>query len=204
MNPTESPPPRKRRWLRYLLWTLLAFVLLNILAWVGIMLLMTYTHILEVQFVSAKYDGGVEFLGTRSSEQSPTTYYGVRVKNGNDQPISSNCPLVLHWQGHTLPVHSVTPDILRGIGIAVDPQEYKGPEWKIGFIGGGEQNRDYGIEFHMRDDRIVEFYARHNGTAPCPFQMSNGDQTPVTFPLSQNQLERAFGQPKEVTWFWGH
>jgi hypothetical protein len=204
MSPVESPLLPNAGGSATSYGTLLAFVLLYILGGIGIVAVMTYTHLLEVQFVSAKYDGGIEFIGTRKDEHSPTTYFSVRVKNGNDQPITSDCPLVLHWQEHVLPVHTVTPEILRAAGIAVKQPDYKGPEWRHGFVGGGEQNQGYGIEFHMRKDRIVEFYARHNSSAPCPFQLSNGDQSPVTFPLSQDQLERAFGQPKEVIWFWGH
>jgi hypothetical protein len=186
------------------LWALVAFVLLGILGWLGIMVAIDCTHSLDVQFVSAKYDGGVEFIGDRSDEHSQTKYFSVRVKNKNDQPVTSDCPLVLHWQEHALPLHRVTPEVLRAMDVAVKGMDYRGPEWKIGFLGGGDQNQDFGIEFHMRDDRIVEFYARHNSSAPCPFQLSKGDQPPTTFPLSDEQLEKAFAQPIEITWFWGH
>ena len=179
-------------------------VLLSILSWLGTMLGMNSPHFLEVQFVSAKYDGGVEFLGTRNHERSPTTFYSVRVKNGNDQPITPDCSVVLHWQEQVIPVHTMTLEVLRAVGIAVSQPDYKGPEWKHGFVGGGDQNRDFGIEFYMREGRIVEFYARHNSSAPCPFQLSKGNQPPVAFPLFEEQLERAFGKPREITWFRGH
>ncbi len=200
--PSVSPP---RKWLRYRLWILLVCVLIAVpCGWFAINMVVTGGHLLEVQFVHAKYNGGVEFIGTRNDEASPITYYSVRIEKGNDQPITSDCPLVLHWQGQSFPVHTITPEILRAIGVVVHQPDYKGPEWKLGFVGGGDQNRDFGIEFHVRKDRIVEFYARHNSSAPCPFQLSRGDQPPVAFPFSKDQLERAFGQPREVTWQWGH
>ena len=174
------------------------------IALIGIMMATLGCNQLGSQYVNAKYDGGMQFIGKRSDEKSPTTYFSVRVKNENDEPITSDCPLVLHWKGNIVPVHSITPEILDAIGVAVASPDYKGPEWKFGFIGGGDQNRDYAIEFHLRNDRLVEFYARHNSSSPCPFQLSSRDQPPVPFPLSESQLETAFGKPKSVTWFTGH
>lgn len=200
----ESPPPRKRRWQRIAVWTLVVFVLLGILGWLGIMVAIDNTHLLEVQFVSARYNGGVEFLGNRDNEQSPTKYFSVRVKNGNGQPITSDCTVVLHWQEQAISIHRMTSSDLQSLGIVVKQPDYKGPEWKHGFVGGGDQNRDWGMEFNMRDDRLVEFYAQHNSSAPCPFQLSNGERPPMAFPLSENELERTFGHPKAITWFWGH
>jgi hypothetical protein len=207
MSEKKSTGTSMRRWCRIVLWTLSAFVLLYIVVVGSVMLVMTYTHFFEVQFVSAKYDGGVVFIGTRNNEHSPTTYFSVRVKNENDQPITSECPLVLHWQEHTFPIYSVMPDTLRSMGIAVEQPDYKGPEWKYGFVGGGDQNRDFGMEFYMRENHLVEFYARYNASVCCPFQLSNlvnEKMPPVAFPLSEDQLEKAFGQPKEVVWFWCH
>ena len=171
---------------------------------IAILVVVTGCYRLEVQCVHAKYDGGVQFIGTRNDEGSPVTYFSVRVDSENDQPITSDCCLVLHWQGHTFPVHEITPAMLRDIGVAVDRYDYKGPEWCLGFVGGGDQNRDFGIEFHMRGDRIVEFYARHNSPALCPFRLSCKDRAPVAFPLSQGRLETAFDKPRAVEWFRGH
>lgn len=166
-------------------------------------ILVTGCHLLTVEYVSATYDGGMEFLGIRRGGKSSVSFFSVRVENENDQPITSACPLVLHWKGHVLPVHSVTPHTLRAAGIEVQPTDYKGPEWKFGFVGGGDQNRDFGIEFHIKGDRIVEFYARHNSSAPCGFQLSRGNKNPVVFPLSEDQLKAAFGEPKHIVTFPG-
>lgn len=200
----ESPPFRKHRWPRIALWTLVVFVLLGIFGWLGIMVAIDHIHFFEIQFVSAKYDGGVEFLGTRNDEHSPTTFFSVRVKNANEQPMTPKCAVVLHWQEQAIPIHKMASADLQTLGIVVEQPDYKGPEWKHGFIGGGDQNRDWGMEVKMRDDRLVEFYARHNSSAPCPFQLSNGERPPVAFPLSENELKRTFGQPKAIAWFWGH
>lgn len=204
MSLMESTPPRKRRWQRVAVWTLVVFVLLGILGWLGIMVAINHTHSLEIQFVSAKYDGGMEFLGTRDNEQSPTKYFSVRVKNANGQPMTPERAVVLHWQEQAIPIFKMTSTDLQTLGIVVKQPDYKGPEWKHGFVGGEDQNRDWGMEFNLRDDRLVEFYARHNSSAPCPFQLTNGERPPVAFPLSENELERTFGQPKAITWFWGH
>jgi len=175
-----------------------------IIALIGIMMATLGCHQLGSQYVNAKYDGGMQFIGKRSDEKAPPIYFSVRVKNENGEPITSDCPLVLHWKGHLISVYLITPEILDAMGIAVAQSDYKGPEWKFGFIGGGDQNRDYAIEFHLRNDRLVEFYARHNSSSPCPFQLSRLDRPPVTFPLSEAQLEMAFGKPRNVTWSTRH
>ena len=168
---------------------------------------LTGCHVLEVQWVTVAYPGGVEFVGVRNSESSPITFFSVRVKGQDKEPISSACPLVFHWHGQTVPVADITTTKLSDMNIEAEPSDYKGPEWSSAFTGGAdEQNSDYGVEFHFKSDRIVEFYARHDhqSSIACPFTLSFRGTLPVSFPLTEDQLQKAFGKPSRITAAWGH
>jgi hypothetical protein len=161
----------------------------------------------QVQWVHAQYPGGVEFIGMRKSESAPTTYFSVRAKGANEQPIPADCWLTLHWQNEAFRVADISASNLVAAGIQPEPQEYQGPDAEFGFIGGAtEQNQDYGIEFHLVSGRIVEFYARHsdqNGV-PCPFELSGSKGNRIRFPFGETELKKHFGEPESITGVWGH
>ena len=193
---TRCPP--KPPWLQMTKYAI-AFVLL--------ITALTGCHLLEVQWVTADYPGGVEFIGVRKNEKSPITFFSVRVKGQNEGSISSACPLIFHWREQAVAVADITTSKLIAMNIETEPVDYLGPEWSSAFIGGAdEQNTDYGVEFELKNDRIVEFYAHHNwrSSTACPFKLSFQGNLPVSFPLTEAQLNKAFGKPSHIIAVWGH
>lgn len=161
----------------------------------------------QVQWVHAQYPRGVEFIGMRKNESAPTTYFSVRAKGTNRQPIPADCWLTLHWQGKSLRVADISASNLVAAGIQPRPQDYKGPEAEFAFIGGADdQNRDYGIEFHLESKHIIEFYARHNwrSAIPCPFELSGSNGDRIRFPFGETELKKYFGEPESITGVWGY
>lgn len=161
----------------------------------------------QVQWIHAQYPSGVEFIGMRRNENAPTRYFSVRAKSANGQAIPADCLLTIHWKDNDLAVGSITSSSLVSAGIQITPQEHKGPDAKSGFIGGAtDQNQDYGIEFHLVSDRLVELYARHsdqNGV-PCPFELSGPNGNRIRFPFGETELRKHFGEPESITGVWGH
>jgi hypothetical protein len=170
--------------------------------------LLTACHrLFEVQWVHAFYGQGVEFIGMRTAESRPVTYFSVRIKNADDTPIDATCPIAFVGSDWQSPVSELTTNLLSSHGIRLRTQDYAGPDAVSAFIGGADdQNRDYGVEFHFRGSRIVQFYARHNwkSAVRCPFQLASRGKEPVRFPLSEAQLVAAFGKPARVEVVWGH
>ncbi len=156
-------------------------------------------HLHQVQWVTAHYPGGTEFIGVRKRERAPTTYFSVRVESKKGQSLPAACRLILHWRGQDFVVREITPAKLVAAGIEVNRQ------W--GFVGGEDgMNQDYGIEFYFRSNRIQEFYARHsvNSSVQCPFELSVPGGDRFRFPLSEDELKEHFGEPESITAFWGH
>jgi hypothetical protein len=161
----------------------------------------------EVEWIHAKYPGGIDFIGVREAEKSPAIFFSVRVEGADDQPIPADCPLIFHWQGRDFPVNSITAAKLVAAGIEPQLVDYKGPEWQFAFVGGADsQNRDYGVEFHLRRGRCVEFYARHDwrSSVACPFEFSAPNSNRFRFPLSEHDLKKELGEPKAVITMRGH
>lgn len=143
----------------------------------------------------------------RKSENALTTYFSVRAKGANAQPIPADCFLTVHWQGKAFSAGNTSSSNLVAAGIQVKPQEYKGPNATFGFVGGAtEQNQDYGIEFHLVSDHLVELYARHSdqNEVPCPFELSGENGNRVRFPFGETELKTHFGEPESITAVWGH
>ena len=164
-------------------------------------------HLGEVEWIHAKYPGGIEFIGVREAEKSPAIFFSVRVQGDDGQVISADCPLTFHWHGRDFPVSNITAAKLVAAGIEPQPVDYKGPEWQSAFVGGADsQNRDYGVEFHLRKDRCVEFYARHDwrSSVSCPFELSTPVSGRFRFPLSEAELKKVLGEPKAITTIRGH
>jgi len=143
----------------------------------------------------------------RKSENAPTTYFSVRAKGANGQAIPADCFLTIHWEDNNLAAGSISSSNLVAAGIQLKSQEYKGPDATFGFIGGAtEQNQDYGIEFHLVSNRIVELYARHsdqNGVS-CLFELSGPNGNRIRFPFGEAELKKYFGEPESITGVWGH
>ena len=163
-------------------------------------------HLIEVQWVYADYPNGIEFIGMRKTEKAPTVFFSVRVKGDNGLPIPATCPLIFHWQGRDFPVSTITTDSVTAAGIDLQTQYGNDPDTRIAFIGGADtQNRDYGVEFHFRKNRIVEFYARYEWkySVPCPFELSTSQNNRIRFPMSEDQLRKTFGKPESIIGVWG-
>lgn len=170
-------------------------------------LLVTGCRILEVQWVNAEYPHGTQFIGVRKNNDAPTTYFSVRVKDANNQQISRDCQLILHWQDSSFLIKDITASNLIAAGITPKPSDYGESGSAFAFIGGtNNQNRDYGIEFHLKSDRVTEFYARHDrkSSIKSPFELSVSGGQRVRFPLTEAELIAAFGKPMSITARWGH
>jgi hypothetical protein len=163
-------------------------------------------HLLEVQWVHARYAHGVEFIGVRNSETGPTSYFSVRIKGFDGGVIDPECPVVLTWSGKKWKIADLTPESAAEAGIVLEPTLHPPPGSLIGFIGGADdQNRDYGIEFYFSNDRLTEFYARHNdnSSVPCPFLLEAEGKIATAFPISEGKLEEVFGKPENTSAQWG-
>lgn len=153
------------------------------------------------RMVTASYPGGVRFVGFRTPF---TTTRFTTVQAGEDDEttrIQGSCPLLFHWQGHTLEVGNLSAGTLDGIGVSVSPCDYS-PARSFGSISGADaDNRDYGVEFSFRKDIPVHFLARYSkeSKVQCPFLLSFRGGRPVRFPLTERQLEEAFGKWERIT-----
>lgn len=164
-------------------------------------------RLLQVQWVHAGYPGGVSFIGMRRSEKAPTTFFSVRVKGADRQPIPAGGFLTLHWRDKSFLVSEISTSTLGAAGIQSEPYDYRGPEAEYAFIGGAtEQNQDYGIEFHFVSGRLVEFYARHNDRdgVSCPFELSGSNGDRIRFPFGEPELRECFGAPESIIGVWRH
>jgi hypothetical protein len=143
----------------------------------------------------------------RKSEKAPTTFFSVRVKSTNGQPIPTECFLTLHVEDQSFRVGEFSTSTVIAAGIQPKPKDYGGSEAEHAFLGGAtEQNQDYGMEFHFVSGRLVEFYARHNdrnGVA-CPFELSGPGGGRIRFPFGESELSEYFGSPESIIGVWGH
>ena len=163
---------------------------------IGIVCLGVATHIVlglgRPNWREYRVNNQVYFAGDLRRDGG-TSYVIVRARGPDESALTAEADLVLHVGGTRFPVHEITPRTVTEIGNLLEMRSHG--DGTFGFLGWGEQNREGGIEFTFADRKLTGFFARWHPRASCPFGLSAIEGSAVRFPVAENDLVEAFGEP---------
>jgi hypothetical protein len=151
-------------------------------------------------FREATFPKKAVFMGhLPKGPKGKAVYFSVRIGDGAIS-VDGGIPINLRVRNQEYALSTLSfEDVKQMGGEVTNPNYVQNPSrTRHGFVGWGVQNRDGALEFSFTKGKLTEFYARWHTSEPSPFALIPSSRTPLNFPFSDVELQKAVGKPTRI------